>query len=64
MLPVAVTAVAMLVSETTLGGVATGATTAAATAIRAECPATVEDDRHDQRITHCLALHRTRRLPL
>ena len=33
-------------------------------AIRAECPATVEDDRHDQRITRCLELYRAGRLPI
>ena len=33
-------------------------------AIRAECPATVEDDRHDQRITRCLALYRAGQLPI
>jgi histidine ammonia-lyase len=33
-------------------------------AIRAECPATVEDERHDQQITRCLELYRAGRLPL
>jgi histidine ammonia-lyase len=33
-------------------------------AIRAECPATIEDDRHDQRITRCLALYRAGQLPI
>jgi histidine ammonia-lyase len=33
-------------------------------AIRAECPATLEDDRHDQRITRCLELYRAGRLPI
>jgi histidine ammonia-lyase len=33
-------------------------------AIRAECPATFEDDRHDQRITRCLELYRAGRLPI
>ena len=33
-------------------------------AIRTECPATVEDDRHDQRITRCLELYRSGKLPI
>jgi histidine ammonia-lyase len=33
-------------------------------AIRTECPATVEDDRHDQRITRCLELYRAGQLPI
>jgi histidine ammonia-lyase len=34
------------------------------TAIRADCPATVEDQRHDQLITRCLGLYRAGRLPI
>jgi hypothetical protein len=33
-------------------------------AIRADCPATVEDQRHDQLITRCLGLYRAGRLPI
>lgn len=33
-------------------------------AIRTECPATLEDERHDQRITRCLELYRAGRLPI